>query len=402
MKPETRKKLYRFIKNDGITVILAGIILVLLLMFLCLRKKWDVATVIDFTIFSGIIVAMILSSLSRVFSRWLLNRLEDKVKLTADYPKLMAKYEADFYTFDNGENHKVRFPVVDYIPLTGCDIRIDDSDHMYELPAEIKERFDEIFAAHDTSSVYNQLNIRVDGWQADGNVFQIRTSRTTYFKSLVTNRAMDYPWSNGVTVREMYEYGPFLHTLATSELSNHLGFNGFVISADGYVPFVKRAAYLTVGKNTYGASVSSSLKAKYALDKEGRFSCCGLKNGILREILDELKIPSEKLVDFDCSKNLVAAYRDLVEGGKPQLVFAVRIHWSKQQIQDNFTRILKEKPKEELKVLEDGSQLLWIHKDELSAIELCPDKMVYRKKKYPMNQSTSSSLGMFIDYLKTL
>lgn len=67
----------------------------------------------------------------------------------------------------------------------------------------------------------------------DSNTFTITTGRTNYYKSLVTNRAIDYALAEGISVRELLECGPFIHSLKTSSLSNHLGFNGFAESADG-------------------------------------------------------------------------------------------------------------------------------------------------------------------------
>lgn len=48
--------------------------------------------------------------------------------------------------------------------------------------------------AHEFSDVYNQLNIRLDDYDfvESQNRLKLVTSRTTYFDSLVTNRAMDY------------------------------------------------------------------------------------------------------------------------------------------------------------------------------------------------------------------
>ena len=76
-------------------------------------------------------------------------------------------------------------------------------------------------------------------------------------------------WKAGKTVftRDVYEYGPFLPKLRDEVLSNHLGFNGFVESKDGYIPFIKRNRAVSIGKSTYGNSIGASLKTKYALDE---------------------------------------------------------------------------------------------------------------------------------------
>lgn len=50
--------------------------------------------------------------------------------------------------------------------------------------------YDELISSHTHSFVYNQLNIRVDSWKTKNDIFEINTSRTIYFNTLVTNRAV--------------------------------------------------------------------------------------------------------------------------------------------------------------------------------------------------------------------
>lgn len=415
MKQQLRKDLYRFLQNGGLTVVFSGMILCMLIVFLLITGNRNMDSLMDITIFSSIVVAMVLNSLSGLCSKWLLNWLEDDIKLTTEYDRLMSKYQADMYSYSNHmadaknlavwEKEKnrptpqVRFPVIEYIQLLQCQVEIQDSTHMYQLPEQIKDHFDEIFSAHNTSHIYNQFNIRVDSWALDGNTFRICTSRTTYFNSLVTNRAMDYQWSNGVTVRDMLEYGPFPHTLMESQLSNHLGFNGFVISSDDYIPFVKRSNHMSVGKNTYGTSVSASLKAKYALEGGPELNLQGLSNAIIREIQDELKIPPAAMEEFAYHKNLIAAYRDLVEGGKPQLLVCLKSLWSKDRIHQNFVDFMSQKRKNNANLLEDGSMLVWIHRSELPMLCLGQNMMIHHGKIYPMTHSAAASVGMFVQHL---
>lgn len=416
MKRRWKKRIYQFVKNDGLTVVFSGVILLMLVAFLLLIRNGNMGSLIDVTIFSTIVVAMCLNSISEICGKWLLNRLEDDVKLNCDYKELLSKYQADWFCYDNAQadirnrtvwekekkeqGDQVRFPIIGYIPLKGCRIEIKDRQTMYRLPEEVREHFDEIFFAHNTSKVYNQLNIRVDCWERHGEVFQMNTSRTTYFNSLVTNRAMDYQWENGLTVRELLEYGPFCRELSESELSNHLGFNGFVISSDGYIPFVRRSACLSVGKNTYGTSVSASLKVKYALEQSKTLDAKGLEYAILMEVQDELKIPPEQIGPFDSRDNLLAAYRDFVEGGKPQLLVCLESLWTKDEIQQNFNRLVRHTGKGSGVLQEDGEKLLWISQREL--IDLCLDwnVMIYKGKAYPMTGSAAASVGMFIQALK--
>lgn len=51
-----------------------------------------------------------------------------------------------------------------------------------------------------------------------------------------------------MTNREFFQYGPFINPISDSKMSNHLGFNGFIITSDGKVPFLKRNKYVSIGK----------------------------------------------------------------------------------------------------------------------------------------------------------
>lgn len=203
-----------------------------------------------------------------------------------------------------------------------------------------------------------------------------------------------------MTVRELFEYGPYLHSLEESKLSNHIGFNGFVESSDGDIVFVKRSNNLSVGKGTYGNSVGASLKAKYALDASGQFSEQGLLNGILCEIVDELKIPIDCVETFS-THNIIAAYRDIVEGGKPQLLFYARTTWTKEQIEQHFLSERKKSKKvRESALLEDGDELVWIPRSGFGSIYFLTDQIIYKGKSYRMVPSAIASTIMLVQFLK--
>ena len=358
-----------------------------------------------------------------------MNKIEDAIKLTVDYDALSKRYcNVKLYSFCNNKNNNntkeakknykklrrlykkqyrdvkssvclsdiFKFPITDVIDIAKCRIYVDDNKtNMYKLPEDVRENYSEIMQAHKTSNIYNQLNIRVDDWEKEGEIFTLKTSRTTYFDSMVTNRAMDFRWSDGTTVREKYEYPPLWNSLEKSLLSNHLGFNGFVESSDGYVVFVKRNKGLSIGKKTYGNSVGASLKTKYALNTEGQFDVEGLNKAILCEIKDELNIEKDNLVESSLKNNILYAYRDMVEGGKPQLLFYVVSKKTKKDIENEFKSNSKNN-----KRLIDGKKLLWIKKEELYDVCVTAERIIYKGKSYKMVPSASACVGMLIDYYK--
>ena len=341
-------------------------------------------------------VVVILGVAVFFIERHLENLVEDEGKLSEDYDELAEKYDEEnlIERAKDAQHEPIYYPVVnvgncnihiygDNRPLQLDQIKIYDSLDMYELPRIIENNFLEIMSAHDTSVVYNNKNIRVTKMEVEKNVLTLNTERTMYFYSLVTNRAPDFEWGK-MTVRDLYERGPKLQTLESSNLSNHLGYNGFVESSDGYIVFVNRSAVVSIGKRTYGDSIGASLKTKYALDEDGNFDAKGLVNAILEEIEDELKIQPEYLDQI----NIIAAYRDAVECGKPQLLFYAKANKSAEEISRDFyivldkkeqedkksaskkktkkvDRKLRKKQQEEQKVIEDGVKHIWIRGREL-------------------------------------
>lgn len=405
-KLKVRDGLYFVVKNNFISVFIAAVVVVIFLQASPGQGDW-----FDITFFSSLVCAMVLEIVAQLLSNILLNSLEDSVKLTTNYDFLVGKYKKKFFTYENGktdsenlkkmEKKEYTFPIEYVCSLKGCKIKIDDKpDKKYELPELVSERFDEIFAAHKTSTIYNQLNVRADSWELEGDVFTMHTSRTTYFDSMVTNRAMDFKWNNGMSVREVFAYGPIFPELQDSKLSNHLGFNGFVESSDGYIAFIKRGKNLSIAKGTYADSVGASLKTKYALNTEWKFDEEGLRNSMLKEIDDELKVRESELEAFALDTNLIAAYRDVVEGGKPQLLFYARAKVDRETIEKHFEeRRKKKKTDKYLKVLEDGSKFLWIKREELETLGITPEMMVYQGKMYKMVPSASAPIAMLIQYL---
>ena len=369
----------------------------------------------DFTIISSIIIVSIVNIIIISIEKFILNNVEDSLKITTNYNKLISNYVfKNEYEWKNPNPSNVDqslpmlivyktdklvvFPEIITCNLYHKQIEIIDNTNIYIPPKFVLDNYFEIMQSHLTSDIYNQLNIRVDDWYFDESKqkFIIKTSRTNYFNSLVTNRAMDYKLSNGFTVRSLYDYGPFVNPLNKSSLSNHLGFNGIIETSDNMILFIKRNKHLSTGKNVYGTSIAASLKCKYAINNN-TFTLNGLKSAILNEIYDECKINCSDS-EFKLEENLIAAYRDLVEGGKPQLVFYVHLNnFTKDQLRMNFQSFTKKKKNKKHSTLEDGHKFLWIPKYDLNNITFGQDYFKYKNKKY---YTTPSMLVSFILYIK--
>lgn len=344
----------------------------------------------------------------------ILNRQEDNAKLTNNYEGLCLRYRKtkNLIRYDNtGKPDDAQvlklygkktfaFPVTYDYALSGLTIEIADSQRRYITPEYISTHRDELIAAHNHSTVYNNLNIRIDNWYIADRQLHIETSRTSYFDSLVTNRAMDYHLASGISIRDAFEYMPQISPLKKSVLSNHIGFNGFIESSDGYIPFVKRSSTVSIGKRTIGTSVGASLKTKYALNEEGEFNIDGLLDAVQQEIFDELGISPEGLEPFSAENHhIIAAYRDLVEGGKPQFLVYVKSSHTKQEIEALFHRNSQDKVKQ---MLADGKQLVWVPREELKNLCITPASVIFKGTVMKMVPSATASIIMLLDYLASL
>lgn len=316
------------------------------------------------------------------YERFIKNKYEDREKLTISYKDLVNKYYKDrLLTVTNKDKNKVVYPIINlgtgFVSLndSSCgEIIINDCmDDQYKLPIIIENNFSKIFKSHDTSNVFNSLNIRAKNMTFKDNILTFDTGRTTYYDSLVTNRAADFAFEDGLSVRTLFEMGPKMSKLELSKLSNHLGFNGFLQSSDGYIVFVKRSEKMSIGKGTYGDSIGASLKATYALDENGVFTIDKLRNAVIKEIEAELKIAEEELVME--SLGIIAIYRDCVECGKPQFLICAKSNKTACEItkrfmekrgknyQKNDSQLQLLKIQSNLDIIEDGSELVWISKE---------------------------------------
>ncbi len=426
MNKNYKYMMYKFLKNKGLELLFAITFVVLYLFFV---EKIKYNDIIDVQIFFTLVATIIFQVIITILSKFLMNKFEDSIKLEPNYEKIVKKYStpmieynntktnfnsSDLYTFqkyNKSNTTSFKFPIVLETFLNDKSLVIEDNKSHYELPSYIKENFNNLFKIHETSNIYNQLNIRVSKWEVSDTTFKLHTERTTFYNSLVTNRVMDFEMENGLTLRDLYQYGPFVKNLEDSNLSNHLGFNGFIVSNDGYVPFVKRNNNVSIGKSIYGNSVNASLKTKYSLSNDNdNFTINGLRNAIIHEINDELKIDLTYLKDFSLDKHLIAAYRDVVEGGKPQLLFKYTVNLTKDEINNNFkmnckkqkTRLNKTKWDKELKQLTDGEQLFWIPVQDLKNIIIAPNVLVYNGTILKTSPSASACVVMLIKYLDLL
>lgn len=387
-----------------------------------------------FTVFAVFILNSIASAIAKAFRRI----LEDKKKLSHDYDALCKMYCKDVdlvkhknlsslpenikkgrsrtnckYVEQNGCD-SYTFPTADVVCLEGKSVNFNDSnkEKMYRLPMKVERQMGALFKAHSESKLYNQLNIRCDLVQVDENAVNMSFSRTTYLHSLLTNRAMDYE-VDGIKVRDLYAYGPYLIPLEKSKLSNHVGYNGVIQTNDNYFIFIRRHNKVSVAKKTLQVSVTASLKSKFALNENGELTKDGLVYAIKKEIEDELNL--EKLKDYknrekdifsDFSfENILYFYRELVEGGKPQFLFYSKLNISSDELKEAYTSGNKRRTRKDVKGFYpkvDGYKMLLIHRDDMKKIYITPDGITINGKFYKAVSTVTSSLSLIVNHLNLL
>lgn len=425
-----------FTNKDLITSLLGIIIVVVFVLISVLVKKNPLSYEVFFDVktFVTLAVAFILNSLVISITKHFRKKFEDPNKLIEDYNKLCSIYcREKLMDYENStkanwqigrefsginkhkdlDKDKYVFPVVDRIKIKGKKLILnDDNEKMYSLPPFALSNMDQITTVHGFSKTYNNLMIRVEDIQANQNSVTISTSRTQYYYSLMTNRAMDFKYKD-ISIRDMYEQGPFLNSLSKSALSNHLGFNGYVETNDEKFVFIFRHNNVSIGKNTMQNSVGASLKAKYALNNEHKLTTKGIENSIKEEIIDELKLKNIKgfeerkdniFSDFSFENSVLYFYRDLVEGGKPQLMFYTKLNISSSELAEAFSdkskkmKVIKNKKKNNCTV--DGYKLFFVDKNKMQDIYLAPNCMVINGKPYKCMPSVAATHIMMLEYLK--
>ncbi len=426
------KKLKKLLKNNNIiyTILCFIIVLLVALLHFIFNFTFDVSSLFDLGLFSTVVLVFIVNSLAMALASRYEAKQEDEEKLTQDYDRLskiyvknaiLVKHENKYSAAINirqGRKHtKCKYtneegfdvytiPAANAVFIKGKQIEIvDNKDKQYILPEQIAKFRGELFKAHNYSKTYNQLNIRLDGIIDAQDKVILKCSRTTYFDSLMTNRIMDYKF-NGTSVRDSFGYGPFLSSLEKSELSNHLGYNGLVETIDNYFVFVLRHKNVSVSKNTLQVSVGASLKSKYALNENMELTEEGIVGAIREEIVDELNL--DKLNNYQKRKNeifsdlginsIYYAYRELVEGGKPQLLFYTKINVGLEELKRAYSSGVSKikKRNKTLSVKMDGYKALFVHRDEMKDIYISPDGFTIQGKFYKAVPTMTASFSLLV------
>lgn len=402
-----KRKLYfwakKHVNSDNVKLVVLAIPLAIILVQQIVGGKFDWTEFFDVSILITFIILVISDVVAKIIQKTISGKTEDFAKLSNQYDDLVKKYKCTELMQFRG----ITYPEQCLWLRDGATkfTFVDESEKFYELPSQVADHSGEIMEAHSASNVFNKINIRLDDLEYKENELILHTSRTQYFDSLMTNRACDYVFSNRkITVRELYEPGPFLKPLHLSRLSNHIGYNGFVITSDTKaIPFILRKKNLSIAKNRWGTSVEASLKTAEALDSEHKYAIWeqSFSKAIIGELETELGITGDgSLSHSNIQKNIFAFYRDIVECGKPQFLFYLQLQDTKEDKLRKSIEGTKKSKKDRENVDSDGYKVRFFTLEQLKSAEFHVDKIVIKGKKYKMMPSSIVSVALLLKYME--
>lgn len=386
-------------KNESkIKAVLASALLIISIsIYFLTNESVSINTFLDTTVLTTIVVLFFINSLWEFWVR----SSEDDYKILNNPNMLVEQYcKSGLFEFCGN-----KYPIVELVrrdDMSGKTLNVVNSLKEYKPPIIAQMNYIKLMEAHSKSKVYNQNMVRVDDIRITNSEIVINTSRTNFFNSLITNRAIDVVLEGEMTIRSIFEPGPFLSDLKQSKLSNHLGINIVITTSDSKLILVNRSKYVSIGKNKYGISVGAAVKPMYFKTFNESTSVEDITNSICSEIFDELGTTIDKIdEEFSLKRNLLSIFRDLFEGGKPQLLLEISSKLSFADHQKIFnehkhTARIKSNP-----VLIDGNRIIGL---DIEAVKHCIEKnqdadncsIEINNRKYQIAPSHYSVLALYL------
>ena len=320
--------------------------------------EWDFLFDIYINLVASII-ALVFAYYMILAISFLLGRHEDEIKVSYRNSKMLKQYKKDspyrkvFRLRDDSNKF-----VVYCDDLIKCDNNtkvevVDHPERRFELDTFIKLHSFELHEAHSRSLSEHSLTVRMCDFQApnekNNRTAVITTERSTYLAHMLTNRVLDYPLKDDISIRYLYENTNVLNDPKHAKMSNHFGINALVFlepaagekKGEKYLLMPKRGPNATVVKNGVTASIAVRLKMDGSEDLKEIFpngygdklttefvthDCiyyC-LKNCLL--LTDKGTADVKKLLTEKPDRiTFLGLARDPYEGGKPTLFFAVTL-----------------------------------------------------------------------------
>lgn len=216
--------------------------------------------------------------------------------------------------------------------ITEDAVRIVSRHDEWGLPAHLEPRLQPLLDRLRASGkrIYNNKNARLEGysWDNDSQRLTLELRPTWYFYHVATNASVDTrvgseksPLRDSIIVNKKFE------PLASSQLSNELGLNAIVVSADDRIVLPQRSGSVVGTADAIGPSVSGAV-AWYHTDAHG---VCPFQ-AIRSQLSDELGVHEADLSDL----RLLSLSRGLLWAGHPSVRFVVRTKLTFDEILGRF------------------------------------------------------------------
>lgn len=374
---------------------------------LFIAYKFMKVDTLDISLFVSVFTLFVCNILGRLIYNLYSNNKEDSIKLSTDYDGICKRYKEEPLL---SYNRNVKFPIIVLVKRKLKDKPFDiimdhkNAANVYSLPEQIENRSEWLLDAHRCSYDYDSRTVRLDNLTHKDNKIILTYSNTTYWDLLRTNRAMDYEWENRKTNRNVYEPGPFISPLEFSLMVNHIGFNGFIEFHEIGILFVGRSNKMSVGKKTWGTSISAKLSPKYDYKKGEHFTLDGFYDSIAESINRELKYfrvngQPINVTAKQINGSIFAFYRDLVEGGKTQFLLYHKFGNEKLDVKFNKDGYESSLKQDKSSAMIDGTKYAFLTIDQLKQAYITQDEMFISglKKKYKMTPSAVASVVLLLE-----
>ena len=374
---------------------------------LFIAYKFMKVDTLDISLFLSVFTLFVCNILGRLTYNLYSKNKEDSIKLSTDYDGICKRYKEEPLL---SYNRNVKFPIIVLVKRKLKDKPFDiimdhkNAANVYSLPEQIENRSEWLLDAHRCSYDYDSRTVRLDNLTHKDNKVILTYSNTTYWDLLRTNRVMDYEWENRKTNRNVYEPGPFISPLEFSLMANHIGFNGFIEFHEIGILFVGRSNKMSVGKKTWGTSISAKLSPKYDYKKGEHFTLDRFYDSIAESINRELKYftvngQSIHLKGNQIKGSIFAFYRDLVEGGKPQFLLYHKFGNEKLDVKFNKDGYESSLKQDKSTAMIDGTKYAFLTINQLKQAYITQDEIFISglKKKYKMTPSAVASVVLLLE-----
>ncbi len=268
-----------------------------------------------------------------------------KINVKDKYSKKYKEIEEELNAFYNKEKPLLLIPTLNI--YTNCSLnttfKVEDNQELFKLNDFLTYHSKELLVAHKNSTKSNNATIRLNYISLiNENEIGLNLMRSNYFQMLITNRCMDYKLTEGMSLRDLYEYNNRVSALKDSLFGNQIGITGLIITKDEYLLIEHRTLKKSTWKDKFAQPISLAFKVSDVFSKEeinenkDLLTDSNIDSKMMGVIKKTLKnnfnlVENEDYDQINLSSNFLGIARDLLEGGKPNFYFYVKVNYNAEE-----------------------------------------------------------------------